>query len=192
MKAHKACLLNISILTLFPALALAAEGHEHHATVLDLIFPIINFTLFCLLMYFLLRRSVRTGLIARRDNFQQALDRSKKLNADAQGKLDEVERQQRNLENMLAELRKTIAEESVKESEQIVLEAEKRAHRLLEKAAETAQSEVKALQDSLKKELVDMVMRLAEDKIKQELDREADAKLRQGAVQTVLNNKFLQ
>lgn len=159
-------------LVLAPTLVLAAEdGAEHHGNPwLDLLWKAVNFAALAVLLWYFLRKPVANSLRAAASRVKTTVDEAR---ASAAAMDRRYQDQRRNLENLKTELESLRADaraETAAESERLKKDAQASADHMtgqIEKQVQQARN--RALQ-SLRAELADEAVKLAENLIKQKLD----------------------
>ena len=167
-----------AVLTSGPALALAAEeGAPHGSPWMDFLWKAVNFAILAGLLYFLLRKPVGKAL-------REAAQRARQMLDDARASAEQMERryqdQRRNIENLKSELERLREEtraETAAEADRLKQEAQAAADRMtaqVERQVEQARN--RALQ-TIRVELADEAVRLAENLIRQRLDEKTQKRL---------------
>ncbi len=146
-------------------------------------YGIINFTLFVVLMVYVLRRPLRAFLQARCETFEAMLVESQKAHRDAELKFKDYESRLIRLESEIAELRKIAQEEGEKDRAAIVEQAKGYAAKLRLDTRRMISQELRTSKELLKGTTIDLAIVLAERMLRQQLKPADHAKLVKGYVQ---------
>lgn len=168
---------------LVPGVALAGGGHGGgHASFWDLKWFLLNFTLYVVILYVLLRKQIATGWVARRDRLAaEVSSRAVELQA-AEVELRDAELRLQAYDGEVRNLRTQIARETEHEAAQIAAEAARRAERIHTQTNDSLRAERRAAEGGIQRALADLVIRRAEEKLKSELSSESDRPLRDRAL----------
>lgn len=175
--------LSLLALLVIPNVALASAGAEHHeATVGSLLFPAINFVLYCIAMYMILKRPISEQLDARREIIRSKIESASREKEAALKKLLEAQRQFNTLDTQISEMATRMESEAQKEATSIIKDAQDKAMAIAKRAKDTAEAERKASEVTLRAELADTVLELAKQKLKAKMTGEMDKALRERAI----------
>ncbi len=170
------------LILFFPLSAFAASGHETQH--ISLLIPYwVNFIIFVLVMYFLLRKAFSQSWQKRRDTISRAVHAGEEQLKLAKQRLEEAREQQESLVSQLGKLRETILKEGDMELQRIRRDGDERAEFVKKQAERTLESEKLALEVELRKELAARVMEKASERLKNEISEEEDSYLRSKAVE---------
>ncbi|RMD86444.1 MAG: hypothetical protein D6808_03275 [Candidatus Dadabacteria bacterium] len=169
-----------------PSAALGSGGEAHHAPSIDtLIFPVINFSLYIFILYMVLRKPLAKKLAERREGMRNFIEEAAEKKTAAVQKLLMTQRKFQKLDDAIVALRERIENEGRSEALNIVDEARLKATQIKERARELAEIERRASEASLRREMVDLVVELATQKISSRLTPELDQGLRQSLLDDV-------
>lgn len=162
------------------SLAYAAGGHgaDHVPGIYDLRWYFVNFAIYVIGMYLLLRKPARTAWDHRRtaiirdvEGAKQELRNAEQAHAVAQSRVA-------GLSAEIAALKQEIAAEGVRESARIIQESEARAERIRVHAQDSIAHEQKSLELSLRRELAELVTEKARTQLKRQITASSDKALR--------------
>lgn len=145
----------------------------------------INFTLFVVLMVYVLRKPLRQYLQTRRAVFEAMLAESQKAHRDAELKFKEYETRMARVESEIADLKKTASVEGEKDRIAIVDQAKGYAVKLKSDTQRMIAQELRTSKELLKGTTIDLAIVLAERMLRQQLKPADHAKLVKGYVQKI-------
>jgi F-type H+-transporting ATPase subunit b len=142
----------------------------------------INFSIFAYLLVRLAKKPMSEALVNRRKSIMSDIDNASKLRSEAEKRLDEYEDRFEHLEDQLELLTKEYAEQSKREKERILAEAEQQRERMRRDAEFRVEQELKEAQQQLLHQAVDNAVEAAEELIRKsvgarDLEASADAYL---------------
>lgn len=146
-------------------------------------YSIINFTLFVVLMVYVLRRPLRRYLQTRSKVFEAMLLESQKAHRDAELKFKDYETRMARVESEIAALRRVAREEGEKDRATIVDQARGYAAKLKADTRRMISQELRTSKEMLKGTTIDLAIVLAERMLRQQLKPADHAKLVKGYVQ---------
>lgn len=146
-------------------------------------YSIINFTLFVVLMVYVLRKPLRQYLQTRRSVFEAMLIESQKAHKDAELKFKDYESRLAHLESEIAELQRVAKEEGEKDRAAIVEQAKGYAAKVKLDTQRMISHELRTSKELLKGTTIDLAIVLAERMLRQQLKPADHAKLVKGYVQ---------
>jgi F-type H+-transporting ATPase subunit b len=147
----------------------AASGGESPARIKDLILRAVNFGLFFVVLFLLLRKPLKQGLANRTQTIEKELE---DLEAKKQEALKEYQTLEKKISNLKDEKETLLAEfraEGEKEKQKIIDNARKVASRIIDQAQLTVQQEIQKANQSLKEELAELSTKMAEDILKKNI-----------------------
>ena len=171
------------LLMLAPEFALAApkkEGYE--ASIVDLFPYWVNFPLYVLALYFVLRRPLAAAWQVRRASILEQLEQGHEASERARTALGEAKEALLHTPTAIEQLGRTMEGESQREVELLLHEAKERASKIVRSAEGTLAGERKALYDALRREVTEEVLRAAESQIIRSMSVEQEQRLRDVAV----------
>ena len=161
------------LVTLIPAIVFAGKegaGHEEAG----LIVYWINFLVYAGILFYFLRKPITAGWIARSENIAALvkkgtaeLNAANKILADAQQKVSGIDQE---IKTIAAQ----IASDGIREAGLVVEEAKERGKRTKLQAQELATAEEKAVENSIKRELADLVISKAKEKLERQVNGDND------------------
>lgn len=145
-------------------------------------YSIINFTLFVVLMVYVLRKPLRQYLQTRRSVFEAMLVESQKAHKEAELKFKDYEARMARVESEVADLKKTAKEDGEKDRAAIVDQAKGHATKLKLDTQRMISQELRTSKELLKGTTIDLAIVLAERMLRQQLKPADHAKLVKGYV----------
>lgn len=146
-------------------------------------YSIVNFTLFVVLMVYVLRKPLRRYLQTRSKVFEAMLLESQKAHRDAELKFKDYETRMARVESEIAALRRVAREEGEKDRTAIVDQARGYAAKLKSDTRRMISQELRTSKEMLKGTTIDLAIVLAERMLRQQLKPADHAKLVKGYVQ---------
>jgi F-type H+-transporting ATPase subunit b len=164
---------------LAPLIVMAAEdGGEHHGNPwMDLVWKAVNVAALVIILWFFLRKPVGRALREASGRAKSNVDEARASAADMDKRYQDQRKNLENLKTELERMREEARAQTAAESRQLKKDAEDAASRMsgqIEKQVE--QARIHALQ-TLRAELADEAVKLAEDLIKQKMDGDAQRRL---------------
>lgn len=171
-------------LLLGPTVVFAAGDHgAHHAPSYGYLFWYwINFLVYITAMYFILRKFVASGWVARRERIRFALEAGKRSLAEATARHASAKAKLAGVEKETAELGTSIEIDAQKEAQKLVSDARARAVDIQTHATESLGLEAKAQRAQMQREISEVVLERATAMLKKSVTKESDHALRQGAI----------
>lgn len=174
-----AALVALPALIGLPDLAFAAaEEHAHHGTIADLKWPWINFALYVVGMFFLLRGIVASGWRARAERIAAEASRGERELATANATLAAMRERQARLPTEKASIARTLTNEAQAEAAKTLSDAEERAREIEKQAANRIVAEQQAAVQAIRRQVATKVLNASELKIKSGISTESDKKIR--------------
>lgn len=146
-----------------------AEGAEaHEASLADLFWPVVNFTILCGVLYYFLKTPLTTYLKDRGETIRRDLVDAAAIKTAATAQLDDIDRKLKALPGEIAALRTRGQAETVAEEQRIAQQAAADRDRLLEQARRDIDVQVRLAKRALTEHAADLAVQLATDRITQE------------------------
>ncbi|MBI5966474.1 MAG: F0F1 ATP synthase subunit B [Deltaproteobacteria bacterium] len=133
----------------------------------EVFWQFVSFVLLLILLGFILRKPLRAFLIRRREEIEKFLEQAAKKEGESRTQFLEWERKLNSLSQEITELRQKISQERESERQRITERALEEGGRIREQAQVVAEQEVKKARATLKKEMVDLSVELAEKLLKE-------------------------
>ncbi|MBI5602972.1 MAG: F0F1 ATP synthase subunit B [Deltaproteobacteria bacterium] len=149
--------------------AAAAHGGETTARLLDLLYRSINFIIFFVVLFILLRKPLKQGLASRRDSIERELQELETKKEEAKKEYQALEKRIANIKGEREAILAEFKAEGEKEQRKIVENAQKVASRIVEQTQITIQQEIQKANLSLRQELAEMAVQMAEDILKKNI-----------------------
>ena len=178
----------LSAFSSFIASAATEEGgHAEHVmgSFSDLIPFWINFLIYCLVLYLILRKKVVKGLHNRAILIEEQVNKGARELEKAEQVLREAEEKLSGVSTEVAAIMAHMSSDSKNECVQILREAGDHAVRIKEQAKELVISEQRATENTIKRDLTDLVLKKTTEKISRELTAENDKERRAAALGSV-------
>ncbi|MBI5582986.1 MAG: F0F1 ATP synthase subunit B [Deltaproteobacteria bacterium] len=146
----------------------AAGGHgaaagESPARIMDLILRSVNFVIFFVVLFLLLRKPLKQAMANRREGIQKELDELEQKKEAAKRELAIFESRIAGLKEERDGIIKDFQKEAEREKQKIIDTAQKTAARIVEQAQITIQQEIRKSNQSLREEVAEMSIRMAEE-----------------------------
>lgn len=167
-------LLTLALLAPLSVMAAEHGGGHGGGSILDLVPYWINFLIFVVGLWYLLRK----GAVAFWEGRKQSIAESVSIAGDelrrARDKLAEVRQRFEGVEQEAEKVRVMIERETESEQQEVVSESNKRAEIALERARQTVASERSAGEKQLRRELAERVIEKARNELKEILTADED------------------
>ncbi len=161
------------------ALAAGGAGDHHGVPKMAVLFQALNFGMFFLLLFFLLKGKVKDAFKNRETDFKAAKIKAEQLLAEAQSQKAEAEKKLKELEDTAASTIQNAKAEAEKLKASILAEANELSQRIKAEAEKSADFEVRRAKESLRKQLLEEAVKATREAISKNLS-EADQKRLQG------------
>jgi F-type H+-transporting ATPase subunit b len=159
----KLALLSL-VLVLASSEAMASGGEGHAPSAWDLRFLWLNFVLYVVLLYVLLKKVIASGWAARRHKIEKSVVSATSEVEAAEKTLRSIEDLVRNLKSEQEKAREEILSLAKEEAASIVRAAEERAERVRAQAKDLLKGESRSAQASFRSALVARAVELAKSK----------------------------
>ena len=140
----------------------AAAG-ESPARIMDLILRSVNFGIFFVVLFILVRKPFKQAMANRREGIQKELDELEQKKEAAKKELALFESRIAGLKEERETIIKDYQKEAEREKQKIIDSAQKTAARIVEQAQITIQQEIQKSSQSLREEVAEMSIRMAEE-----------------------------
>jgi F-type H+-transporting ATPase subunit b len=149
--------------------AAAAHGGESPARLMDLLYRSINFGIFFIVLFILLRKPLKQGLTGRKESIEKELEELEAKKEEAKKEYKTLEARISNIKEEREALLAEFKAEGEKEKQKIIDNAQKVASRIVEQAQLTIQQEIQKANLSLRQELSDVAVQMAEEILKKNI-----------------------
>ncbi|MCB9765286.1 MAG: hypothetical protein H6739_36265 [Alphaproteobacteria bacterium] len=170
-----------------PAIAFAAEGHGHGPPWQEIGIHAINFTLLVGLLAFLLRTPISDALKNRTAVIRDELEESNRLRKEALNRFEDLESRLARFENQVEEMRAEGLVEAEREAQTIAEKTTRDVEHIRATTEKTIRDETRNARLALRRESVELAVRLAEENLRQQLTAADQDRLSQeflGAITT--------
>ena len=144
---------------------------------LDVIWQSIAFIFLVFFLVKILKKPILALLAKRRGEVRNSLEQAKKKEIEAQRLLGDWEKKLESMSQEITELHQTIRQEGETERQKIIERAREEEERIRKQAQVIAEQEVKKARASLKKEMVDLSIALAENLLKKTIQPQDQERL---------------
>ncbi len=155
----------------------------------SLLFPIINFSIFCGILFYVLRKPVKNLFQSRSDEIKKNIEDAKVAYLQSKENFDSASIKIQNLENE----KKSLESDTERQVEMLKAKTKEAMESwILKMKAEyeqRSQDELKRVVDELKKEVAGRIIALSEKIIREKLTQATHQELVQGVVSEVLKNE---
>ena len=166
--------------------AFAGGGHSGEpASILDTLPYWYNFIPFVLILFYLLKNPFVAFYQSRRSELEDAVNAGRKEMLEAQAELKAAQEKVSSLAEDKESVRKNMMAETHQEAERIKEEAKAKVERIGTQAESAIQAETLAAENALRKELSEIVLEKAEQRLRSELTADSDKEIRQAAVSSL-------
>ena len=152
----------------FPATALAAAEGEPWGIWLGL-GRLFNLLLVVGVLIWLVRKPLSNFFASRSDSIREQLAEAQKARTDAEAKLAEVQSRMSRLDDELKEIASTSEREAQDEYKRLLAQAEQDAEKIVERARQEIEGMTRTAQQELRSHAAELSVRLAEEKIQNEI-----------------------
>jgi len=132
-------------------------------------YALINFAIFCGIMYKLAAKPLRTFVAERHDRIAKDLDEAARLRREAEAQLKEYQRKVQNVDAEVDQLLKQIQSEAEAEKARIIAAAEAQARKLKDDAQRQIEADIARARLELRAAVVDAALGAAESMVKQQI-----------------------
>jgi len=156
--------ITTALLLALPSLSLASAGGESGRDPwVSLGLKFVNFAILAGMLFYFLRKPVRQALADRHEGIRKALEDARKAKEEAEAKTSEYRQRVANLQQEIDQLREQIQVEAERQKELIIEDARVAAEGIRRQAEAAGTTEIKRAQDTLRAEVVELAMRLAQE-----------------------------
>jgi ATP synthase F0 subunit b len=145
-------------------------------------FALINFAIFCAVMYKLAAAPLREFVRDRHDRVRNDLDAAAKLNREARERLSEAEKRIAGVDAEIDRVVSTIRQEAEAEKARAIAAAEEQARRLKTDAEKQIAAEIERARGELRRGVVEAAVALAEELLRKQIGADDQRKLAEGYV----------
>lgn len=182
----------MEFLLLGVAPAIAAEGHEtdgagavqegegadEYALHVDqIVYGVINLSIFLVLLYLLARKPVAAWVANRAASIRSGLDEAARVQAEARSRFDAVERRLESLDGDLETLRADARSDADREGRLLEARAESEANRVRESAERAIREESARARAEIREEAVALAMQLARETLSRSISQDDQERL---------------
>ena len=160
-----------------------AEGEEHHhGTISDLIPYWINFSLYVLLLWFVLKNKISSGWTARRAKIAAEVSAAQAEKDSAERALDESRRLLATVDSQIKTAKDQITKQAQFETQEIIAQAKDKAARVVQTAKENAEAGNRTALRAISKEMVQEALSRARSSLQKDARSGSDQRYRSSAV----------
>ena len=145
----------------------------------------LNLAIFATILTYLLKKPLSTAFKARREAIRAELIRAEEERQAALAKLTSAEANLARIESERDEILEKAQREATEEKARILREAQEEANRLRQQAASEVERKAQQVRLELRRFSAEESIRLAEEKIKQNLNAAKDAELIKANIQSI-------
>ncbi len=165
-----------AVVLLLPEAAFCAEGGERWGAWLT-IGRFFNLALVIGVLVWVARRPLASFYASRSATIREQLAEAQKAREEAEAKLAEVESRMRNLDAELRALKETAEKEGQEEFARLEAAAERDAQKVIDRARQEIEGMTRAAEIELRAHAAELAVRLAEERIREEIGPEDRARL---------------
>lgn len=168
----------IAINLLFAASAFAAGGGgEVHYTWKDWLWPVVNFSILILVLYFAGRKPISAYFKGRTEMIEKSLKEATEAKELAQKTLDEVRARFNSTDQEIEQIIEAARKSGEKEKEAIIAEGERLKEKIVEQAKANIDFELQKAKETIKSDAALMAIELAEKEIREKLGQKEQESL---------------
>jgi len=153
-----------------------AEG-EHETTFKDWLWPIINFLILVVVLYYFARKPVREYFRKRTELIDQSLREAREAKEIAQKTLEEVRERLKTTDREIEQILESARQSGEREKESLIAEGERMKQKILEQARSNIEFELQKARERIKSEAALMALELAEKQLKEKLTKKEQEEL---------------
>ncbi len=159
--------------------AVAAGDYQVDSSVYlkDFLYRLLNFSIVVAILYYFLKKPIRSGLTGRRDDIEKALEEAKRAKEEAEAKFAEYDRKLAEATDEIAVITAAIRKEAELEKQKIIDNAKEQAGIIEQDAEKAAALEVAKARQSLQQEATQLAVSIAEDLLKKNFTKDDDSRL---------------
>lgn len=164
--------LIVSINFLFAAATFAAGGGGHgeaHFTWKDWLWPVVNFTILVVILFFAGRKPMAAYFKGRTEMIEKSLKEATEAKELAQKTLDEVRARLNNTDQEIEQILEAARKSGEKEKEAIIAEGERLKEKIVEQAKANIDFELQKAKETIKSDAALLALELAEKEIREKL-----------------------
>ena len=181
----------MSALIFMPTLAWAEEAHAQHSILSQLSLPLVNFSLYFLLILAIIIKKVSPILSKRASDIEGYLNKAEKVLKESEARLALIKTRQIEIEQEKAKLRNDVQASSNKISETVIRNAHLQAAQLLDDSLKQIDKAVAQAKAELRQEEIKQATAKAREALAQRLTEDADRKLRLKVLDNILEQSLL-
>ena len=177
-------LFSFALILLLPALALAAEGENHHgpvvlddATLKTIIYQCINVGALVIGLIYFLKTPVRQYFTEKKQSFMAAAEKAQAARKAAEYEHMQIKVQLTKLESTADETMSRARAEAADLRHQMMAEAEEMSKRIRHEGEITARVEVERAKAVLREQMIREAIHMAEQSMKEKVSREDHQRL---------------
>jgi len=171
-------LLILSITALFPAtLSAAEEGNRGWEGLWYHVGRVFNLVLVIAVVVWAARKPMSTFLADRSENIREQLAEAQRAREEAEAKLAEMESRMSGLDVELRELEASAEKDAKDEYARLLVEAERDADKVIGRARQEIEGMTRAAHMELREHAAELSVRMAEEKIREEMTEEDRSRL---------------
>lgn len=160
------CFLAPAALILLPDIALASGGEEGGKY--DMLYKVINFSVFVVVFYFVWIKVVKKMLTGRGADIKNAIEEAAQMKESAEAKEKEYNEKLSLLDAKIKEIHADLKKDGEAEKVRILKEAELASERIKEQAAQLVDLEMEKARSEIRKEVSLLSIEMARDILKKE------------------------
>jgi F-type H+-transporting ATPase subunit b len=177
-KIQNFIILGFNLLFVTSTFAAGGGGHgETHFTWKDWLWPVVNFSILLLVLYFAGRKPFAAYFKGRTEMIEKSLKEATEARELAQKTLDEVRSRHKNTDQEIEQIIEAARKSGEKEKEAIIAEGERLKEKIVEQAKANIDFELQKAKETLKTDAALMALELAEKEIKGKLGQKEQESL---------------
>ena len=165
------CLLTTAVF------ASGGGGGDVHFTWKDWLWPVVNFSILLLILYFAGRKPIAAFFKGRTEMIEKSLKEATEARELAQKTLDEVRARHNNTDQEIEQIVEAARKSGEKEKEAIIAEGERLKEKIVEQAKANIDFELQKAKETIKSDAALLALELAEKQIKEKLGQKEQESL---------------
>jgi F-type H+-transporting ATPase subunit b len=177
-KIQNFIILGFNLLFVTSTFAAGGGGHgETHFTWKDWLWPVVNFSILLLVLYFAGRKPFAAYFKGRTAMIEKSLKEATEARELAQKTLDEVRSRHKNTDQEIEQIIEAARKSGEKEKEAIIAEGERLKKKIVEQAKANIDFELQKAKETIKSDAALMALELAEKEIREKLGQKEQESL---------------
>lgn len=168
----------LNLIFVVSSIAAEAEGHGEHAfTWRDWLWPVVNFAILVIVLFFFGRKPISDYFKKRTEGIEKSLQEAKEAKELARKALEEVRSRLKNTDQDIEQILKAAKTSGEKEKEEIIAEGQRLKEKIIEQARANIELELQKAKETIKSEAALVALEQAEKQIREKLGKKEQEEL---------------